>query len=1492
MNKGSNVQLHLIADTRGFNLLLLAAENGQNDVVKILLDQKLETEFYQKGNRITAQNLAWSANHHEIVLTLVKAGATYPNLFQINECQSDLREFCEKSEELHSAIIAGDAEKIVKILEKVSKSHPFYNRVNESAAKFALKSKQIQIYQQLVSHKIFLGRHEILHDSWKDFSEDDREALRKIHLKYSINVPEKHINDLTNCSSVSHDDADATANLNLVKYAFKILNENPFIQIILKIVAASKKLKILFDFKSGFVDVVDPTAGSDHKGMFYTKGLIYVGGWYLLGQSTEHETFGTLAHELCHYAMKLVYGNLAKPYKQNDMESRRKYEKVFKKCQENRAKEPIINLVFTYPAREQHAELIVRVPHLMALYHNNPEKIQKARENFSELFDYFEHKVVPDMNQALPKIEKKIEKMDQRILINKIILIATIILSVILLISGFFVVRSIFISPVYKFSELPLAEQTNIETAPIIYKNVNLQFRDLFSQNSTAYDQLISDHISQMLRRQTLNLSGQHFEYLNDLILHKWDNMTDKLKQKILNSDLIFQNESINLKELNKICPESFSFLTSDQIIKILNNNASEIDKMISNQTQFYVDRIFWDENIFETFYEISQSSQAPEMNEKIFRKSYENFTTQNVDLYLEKISNVKESLEFRRSFNEDYLNSFGDLEKFKSFRIDFDKIQKMAKESRIFILSSEAGTGKTTSYEQFTIKIKKAAPLTWVSYIDLKEWTKFYNKCDSLEDVLNILENILNSESKSEFEKKIFHELFKNGLVTLLWNGFDEISPKYSEFILNVMNLIHQNTANIQYVCTRPLYSNLLRSKFNILTYTFVTFDKIRQEEFLTKSFKVKNIDKTEVSDYVEKVYQILIKLKAKVLNQNPPEDLNTPFILEMIADIISTQDKDFNTENIYEIYQTFILKKISIWQDKSVIAKKLLPEIIVKGDFNVMRMYQKYALKSELPKIEDLIYFNSKKFKIFHEPIHEYLTNEEISRMGILYINDRDYRFAHKTFAEFFVAQFFIDHIYLGKNIEKDTEFIVKSFFDVTRKYEFSQTMITHFISSYLQTNSSLISVKFDEKVEHIIRTKFLRIFFDLLKRNNIKIYSFLFKFFAKDSKLLSDMLKIDENETLYTASFNIAYFPLDENIPDFFLDRNNLKNLGRKYLTEWESQKFINGRYQKGIIMFSLYLFNKQFSRKQKKSTVEHPDYKISRKILNEKNFYKVFEFIEKNLNKDEFKELLLSTSSPVTYVVHKYKNQMLAFIQHENVWKIIETNLTSQEQKVFISNLFLGISKSDVDKDIDEFLIPKVTEKFNKTEIVEIFYDQNILQEAASRNWANFLTFWMFFENLANKFERKKMLKHEIFGKCFNSYLNLPHEDCNELPLMNIFTFALNLNEFQHIAGIYETYFSTTEIQQLILKSNQFLPFLIMSYNEISCESFTNFLRKLFINNETLLHNYLKQRVEPFNLTIFDVMNDIGHNRIEIVAKMIKMFSKLLSFQTSTQISKFN
>ncbi|KAL7030639.1 hypothetical protein ACKWTF_006735 [Chironomus riparius] len=1269
-------ELHLLADHRNYNLLLIAAEQGNQFVVNFMLDGGFNTESYDTN----AQTLAYNNKHFEILLSLLKSNLPYPESIKMNECPNDIIEFYEVTQSLNEAMLLGNSSKVLEILSLNPEMLHFYNLSNESAPVFALRNKLWDMYALLISKDIKFGRQENFSEIKDKLKDSERKQLREIHYKESKYLPDNHMHVLISNVRLAPSTSEPKQKYEIIQKAFDILNENPFIQIILMIIAASRNFRIVFDFNRDSVEVIDPTADASTKGLFYLSGRIYIGAKQLLKTDTKYETFGTLAHELCHYAVNLVYNNLGKPYLRIDNDTATKFEEISQKCLENYNNEEIMKPVYEcYPSHMQHAELIVRVPHLIMQYLQNPEKVEELRRLFSDLFDFFENKVVKELKEALPIVEAKaeVEAFNNKKRIRNLILTLIVvgILAIVGIISGVFISRSMFKDPNYKFNGMSIDDQKKVMEAPVSYKNIDLKFRDLFPDNSVVYPMLESHLISNMLKQEPLNFSSFHMRNLESLVTHNWKNMTSMLREKVLASSLNFQGQILNFEELNKSYPKVLDHLSSDQIIDILDGKIISVHKMMKEES-FYVERKFLDENINAIFFEFMEYVKGDELNgcfssnltgtSKTFEDFYKEFTNQSIPSQINRFNQIKQDEIFKKCKTSqfwikseiklgkhNYMYKVTDqLSLHTSMHLKFEQILEIANKFKMFILSAVAGSGKSQTFMQFATRIKEKYPMRWITYIDLKDYKNVDLNVTNLQDVQELLGRFFNLSSKIDFEKAIFDALFESGNVILLWNGFDEIAPTYSNAVKTILNIIKNNSQIIQFICTRPLYSDLLGNSLQAKTYTFLPFEKEEQKNFVKQFFISQNFDeKTKnISGYLEKVEKI-------VISTSPEVGFDTPLMLLMIAELILNDADIYESENLYEIYRKFAEKKFEIWMENEF-AKSFLKTILV-SDFNMMKLYQSYAIKNEfLRNDKSKIYLF--RLTLMNQKIPENLTNDEISRMGILHINDkRNFKFTHKTFSEFFIVQYLIDNIYNAHDEPSDDEAELRIwlFFESITRPD-----IKRFINAFYKTKNANESNRFDLQIGKVLKTKFKKLLFYNLEQFDINKFIFLLNFFKKDRNVLKTLLQIDENETFYTALFNFAHVEFLRE------DRLSIKNILKPYLTDDEFKQLINGRNQKGIILFSVYCLRyKQYVGIDS----SHDTYKLDDQLLISTDPFYVFESIAKNLTKAELKELL---ESKIVSESIQLQDGSKHDIFNDKMWNIIEKSFNKFEQKEILENIF--------------------------------------------------------------------------------------------------------------------------------------------------------------------------------------------------------------------------
>lgn len=1421
-------------------MLLLAAEIGNSNPIETLLKYRIESRLQER--EVTAQSLAWEGRHFDVLLKLLKNNLPFPPLIDASECSEELKKFIDMCEEFHEMIKDKNRKKLYEILNQNPNLRHFYNLANNSAIKTALDHKMIRIYDLLISKNLSFGPHEDTNQIWEKFKDSEKKKLREINLKYSKEIPEKHINVLMLNTSLSHDETDEEEKRKLILNAYQKLNSDSRLKIILQIVAASKIFHIFFDFHRDSTYRIDPTTSPGTQAIFYSSGRIIIGAKQLLKEDTENETFGSLIHELMHYAMLIVYENQSDPYTSNDQEANAEFTRISELCKQIMNEEPIIRSVFKdYPLEHQPSELIVRPPHLIAFYIYEPDILQDVIATFNELFHHYINVTVPAMERALPEIESRLAY-----------------------------------KPTYTFGKLPDHKKEIIKNANVLYKNLEVKISKLFPENVNIFEKLTSDHISQILSEKILDFNDPHFRYLEEQIRFSWENLAEEIKKKFLASNINFQSQVVSFKDLNESYPDAFKTLTSEQITQVLNEDEILIGERNENITDFYIERKFIHEDSKMMYFDykcgydyvLDVKTFDEHVENRTKNISFEEFSNdlqkKNFESFLLYIDKVRENIYFKTRLFDLSNNDFIFMHK------NFEKIIKQVEKEKILILSSGPGAGKTTTFRHLTKEIKKMFPVQWVSYIDLKRFTNIYNTKESNQNVMSLLENTLNlSVKKNEFETTVFRKCFKSDNAILLWNGFDEISPVHNEFVLNHIKIINETTKNIQLVCTRPIYSDQLRRTFLVRTLEFVPFDEQSKKEFLREFFVFHKIPSEKIDENITKVENIIQKLNN---NSDPIKyNFNTPLMLKLFAETHENVNL-FESAHTYGIFEIFIEKKINIWLNKTKLNSKLL----LGGSLKII--FQKYALLNEF-RIFSTLGLKIRKLKIMQQQIPKGLPLEEISRTGILIITEKfKFEFLHATFSEFFVAQYFIENIFnLNENVSiEEAELRLELFHHLTQHYGNLQLNIIDFMKSYINNDNEVKG--FSPIISNLLRTKFKYFFFDILDTNYPKIFEFLFEFFKKDHDLLVDLLHLYENETFYTAIFNPTYFAL-------FTNPEKIKCMSQKYLTNEEFRALISGTNQKGKILYGMYFYSLIDIKKR------NEDYALAVDSFNKTSIWDFLSIIRSRITTNEKNEIM---NIVLDFKIYLYFSNM------KNIFNLLKMfyvgiNLNNLEkdqiQNIIGKNLIRSLNSKRM-FDLYTSVILALAEKcLSSPQIFEMFFKYSILHNA-SYDYIRFRILWSFLKKHTTFEERIEILLQD---SKISTYYSITNElkvkkckfkyfyCCYDLTQFKLIHKAMINGDFHllnFVSNIYHEYFTKTEIQEIVLKSNEFICNLIAYASEKKCQHVCFFLQNLFKENKLQLKEFLNRKIEPTDLSLFEFVEDFKELPIRQTSfKNIHVFSDL-------------
>ncbi|KAG5679485.1 hypothetical protein PVAND_009050 [Polypedilum vanderplanki] len=354
----------------------------------------------------------------------------------------------------------------------------------------------------------------------------------------------------------------------------------------------------------------------------------------------------------------------------------------------------------------------------------------------------------------------------------------------------------------------------------------------------------------------------------------------------------------------------------------------------------------------------------------------------------------------------------------------NFEFIMNEIKDTQIFLLSDQAGTGKSTTMKHIVKDTKNIYPKNWLAFIDLKHYVKIFEKYQNELDknIFQIFKEVISLPG--DFESEIFKKLFDQNQVILMYDGIDEIAPLYKTFMIELINIVKLSSKNQQWIATRPQYTEEIKTKFNSKAYKLLPFEIEEAKEFVEQFLKSKNI-----KDNLENlIYEIGLFIEKLEIQENP-------LLLKIVAELHIAGKLTLETFNQYKLYKEIVDLKMEILNEKGQIANT---NKNFDTNISLFNIHQVYALKTIFHgnKFED---FLGEEFLASNGMEKFKWSSEAIGRPGFLFIDnwytDNEFAdFSHRTFAEYFVARFFIDAI--KEAIEDADEVLTENEFNIRMK------------------------------------------------------------------------------------------------------------------------------------------------------------------------------------------------------------------------------------------------------------------------------------------------------------------------------------------------------------------------------------------------------------------------------------------------------------------------
>lgn len=608
----------------------------------------------------------------------------------------------------------------------------------------------------------------------------------------------------------------------LIIEAFKNLQFSRLIDPILQLVSTGKDLQINFDFESDSIECLDPLSSNNVLGNFLPQfKVINLGANSLLSEKTDKKlkVYGVLAHELCHYAMYLVYKNDCNPYKMHEdhkfdkicEDTKNILEDISKRDGGNMLEEiNIFHLVFeklkdgkyaNYAIVLHHAELIVRIPHSRAFCGKNNSKFENVEKTFPGLLTFYEKTTLIDVKEktflrTLASINKMfdvsseiddeyftldVKKLNFALEDKKVIEIYS-------------NCPKLTMKALYKMHQnngifMTLSNFNNKALKKILMKNLE-NFNNFPEKKISLY---IRCHQIGVKDTATFQTDFLKFDWLSIILV------------KEMTPD--HGNEGIYLKhttdDLTKDSIKDLSVLTVDfqgHKMRVKEFYSGKFDKISLEEFYEPLIKLDKDTNIdVEAF--LLQTSVLPEPE-----------TTENVEKF--ELKNISE-----------------------------------AAKSNLVLFFKKNEILKTAELKSLCYILKKEFPKFWIIYIDYNELSE--NHRQNFESSSS-LQSFVTEKLKvfKAYEKSIFNELFESKKIIFVLENFDNSSTK---FVKNFLKQLIASKNKIWISMTSESSFQWLDKK----SFKSFKLKKLTNEESWDELLRLKSMQE-EIFDYVNKLGRI----------------------------------------------------------------------------------------------------------------------------------------------------------------------------------------------------------------------------------------------------------------------------------------------------------------------------------------------------------------------------------------------------------------------------------------------------------------------------------------------------------------------------------------------------------------------------------------------------------------------------------------------------------
>ncbi|XP_055685601.1 uncharacterized protein LOC129791446 isoform X2 [Lutzomyia longipalpis] len=338
---------------------------------------------------------------------------------------------------------------------------------------------------------------------------------------------------------------------------------------------------------------------------------------------------------------------------------------------------------------------------------------------------------------------------------------------------------------------------------------------------------------------------------------------------------------------------------------------------------------------------------------------------------------------------------------------------QELLKDYSNVVIVGDPGMGKTLTTVKLANNLKTEFPNFWVGVIFLSDLTKIFSEHQSFDHWSTedfILRILVNNQENLEFCKillRIFLKEEKSSPIAIFFDGYDEIYPQYSEIVQTVISKLRELNVRI-YITTRSHCEEDLKRLGSFSFAQMHLFKEFQRNIFMRTYIKLKYPD-DDVDSTITRINQAI---SSEVFDE---KFIGTPILLRMIIDICKKSvnyAENLKNLTIFKIYDDiFEMSFDSYYAKERIDATK--NTVAGKRNLELKRTKEIYSfIAIREVGMEKVIPHNFIEFteievmaRGFVTRITRSLSDDSVGSSQIKQYHE--FRFIHRTFAEYFVGE-----------------------------------------------------------------------------------------------------------------------------------------------------------------------------------------------------------------------------------------------------------------------------------------------------------------------------------------------------------------------------------------------------------------------------------------------------------------------------------------------------